>query len=96
VADGKLERRTVHYAGRVQGVGFRYMTTSIAQRFAVKGFVQNLSDGRVRLVAEGTVSELNAFLSAIDDAMSLNIRERQVDTTAASGQFTSFSTRATE
>ena len=96
MADAKLERRTVHYAGRVQGVGFRYMTTSIAQRFAVTGFVQNLSDGRVRLVAEGTVSELNAFLTAIDDAMSLNIRERQVDSSEPSGQFTDFHTKATE
>lgn len=96
MADAKLERRTVHYAGRVQGVGFRYMTTSIAQRFAVAGFVQNLSDGRVRLVAEGTVSELNAFFAAIDDAMSLNIRERQVDSSAPSGEFHDFRTRATE
>jgi acylphosphatase len=90
------ERRTVHYLGRVQGVGFRYTVTSLAQRYAVQGFVQNLSDGRVRLVAEGTVSELNAFLAAIDDAMRLNIRERTVDTSPASGEFADFRTRATQ
>ena len=92
----KVERRTVHYTGRVQGVGFRYMVTSLAQRFAVQGFVQNLSDGRVRLVVEGTVSELNAFCAAIDEAMRLNIRERVVDTTSASGEFRDFRTRPTE
>ena len=46
-------RNTVHYTGHVQGVGFRYTTTTIAGKHNVAGYVQNLPDGRVRLVAEG-------------------------------------------
>src|SRR5262245_22703982 len=41
---GELERRTVYYTGRVQGVGFRYETRFLAQPFEVTGYVQNLDD----------------------------------------------------
>ena len=40
------------YAGRVQGVGFRYRTTQLAERYPVTGFVKNLPDGTVELVAQ--------------------------------------------
>ena len=46
-------------------MGFRFTTRNIAQKFDVGGTVQNLSDGRVRLEAEGTDGELDAFFAAI-------------------------------
>ena len=46
-------RATVQYSGDVQGVGFRYTAVTIARGYNVSGYVQNLSDGRVRLVVEG-------------------------------------------
>ncbi len=64
-----MERRTVLYRGLVQGVGFRYTARSIAARFAVAGYVRNLADGRVELVAEGAPAELDRFLAAISEAM---------------------------
>ena len=45
--------KRVLFQGHVQGVGFRYATHGLAQRFAVAGYVRNLADGRVELVAEG-------------------------------------------
>lgn len=42
---------TIH--GRVQGVGFRYYTRSMAHRLNVNGYVQNLPDGSVRVECEG-------------------------------------------
>ena len=54
----------VYYAGRVQGVGFRYTVRSLAARFDVTGFVRNLPDGRVHLVVEGDAGEIDAFLEA--------------------------------
>ena len=48
-----IERRIVHYTGRVQGVGFRFTTCRLAESFAVAGRVKNLPDGRVRVVVEG-------------------------------------------
>ena len=61
-------RMQVVYAGRVQGVGFRYTVRQVASGFEVTGLVRNLLDGRVELVAEGDRDELDAFRVAIRDA----------------------------
>ena len=55
----------VLYAGRVQGVGFRYAVRRLASGFEVTGAVRNLPDGRVELLAEGSQDELDAFRQAI-------------------------------
>jgi acylphosphatase len=57
--------RRVRYFGRVQGVGFRYTARSLAARFAVAGYVRNLPDGTVELLAEGEPAEIDAFLQAL-------------------------------
>ena len=46
--------------GKVQGVGFRCWTVSTANRLGVKGFVRNLPDYSVEIVAV-----LNDFLSCL-------------------------------
>lgn len=57
--------KRVHYAGNVQGVGFRYTAQSLAARHAVAGYVCNLPDGEVELVAEGEPREVDAFLTDV-------------------------------
>lgn len=89
----KRERRTIHYAGQVQGVGFRYTTASIAQGFTVTGFVQNLPDGRVLCVAEGTARELDAFLAELREKMQSFIRQELVDRSAPTDEFHEFGIR---
>jgi acylphosphatase len=88
-----LERLRVLFRGSVQGVGFRYTTQSIAEKFDVHGYVQNLSDGSVELVAEGSRRELESFLQAIQVRMEYHIRDCKTDYGAASGEFASFSIR---
>jgi acylphosphatase len=56
------KQREIFFSGRVQGVGFRYTTRSVASGFEIAGFVRNLPDGRVQLVLEGTDEEMNNFL----------------------------------
>ena len=87
------ERRTVYYSGHVQGVGFRYTARSVAARYAIGGYVRNLSDGRVELVAEGGPREVAAFLQQIRDQLGDHIRNEQCDSQAASGEFTGFEIR---
>ena len=87
------ERRIVLYSGRVQGVGFRYTTQRIAQQFAVTGWVRNLPDRRVQLVAEGEPAELDRFLAAIADRMSDNIHSAQTSREPATGEFSAFEIR---
>lgn len=58
----------VHYTGRVQGVGFRYTSRRVAAGFDVAGYVRNLPDGRVELVASGEAEEVEAFVEALRDS----------------------------
>ena len=44
--------------GRVQGVGFRWWTRSLATRLGVSGAVRNLPDGTVLVHARGTDDQL--------------------------------------
>lgn len=62
-------RRRISFSGRVQGVGFRATCQSLARGFEVAGYVRNLPDGRVELVAEGEGSEIDAFLTTIQREM---------------------------
>ena len=81
----------VYYTGRVQGVGFRYQTREVAAGYEVTGFVRNLPDGRVELVAEGERQELTEFREAIRKS-GLNgfIRNEVVTWADASGEFRGF------
>lgn len=84
------ERRDVLYGGRVQGVGFRYTTCEIAERFQVSGYVQNLPDGCVRLVAEGEAGELQRFLDAVAAELERYIANVQSRSGHATGEFADF------
>lgn len=91
MASSTRQRCQVFYSGRVQGVGFRYTTANLATRFDVTGFVRNLPDGRVELVAEGAQEELTAFLNEVAERMAHYIRSTAVDRCAATGEFHNFS-----
>ncbi len=81
----------VFYSGRVQGVGFRYTTKTVAAGFEVTGTIRNLADGRVELAAEGSRTELDAFRAAILDAgLAGFIRDEQVTWTDAKNEFRGF------
>lgn len=84
------ERRRILYSGHVQGVGFRWTVNNTAQTFTVTGFVKNLDDGRVELVAEGEPTEVDRFLSAVDERLGGNIANRAVSTSPATGEFGTF------
>ena len=67
---GPRRQVRVVYAGEVQGVGFRYTARGLADALGVVGGVENLNDGTVRLVAEGSEEVLKRLL--------LNIRLSRV------------------
>ena len=90
MAAAGIEARRVLYSGRVQGVGFRYTARRIAQQHAVTGFVRNLDDGRVELIAEGAPAELDRLLAAIAEAMAGYIGDVQVAATQVTGKYASF------
>ena len=66
--------KLVYYAGDVQGVGFRATASALARRHpAVRGWVRNLADGRVELLADGPEPAVEAFLADVRDRMAGHI-----------------------
>lgn len=51
--------------GHVQGVGFRYFVLEVAQQLQLTGWVRNLVNGNVELLAEGNRADLDKLYSAI-------------------------------
>ncbi len=51
--------------GSVQGVGFRWFVFREAERLGVRGWVSNLPDGAVEVVADGTLAALAQLEAAL-------------------------------
>jgi acylphosphatase len=84
-------RRTGHFTGRVQGVGFRYTVHNLAMPHDVRGYVRNLPDGRVELVMEGPDHEMDHLLDAIRQKMSQFIRRVDMQVEPPTNAFSGFS-----
>ncbi|MEK7270824.1 MAG: acylphosphatase [Planctomycetota bacterium] len=83
-------RVRILYSGRVQGVGFRYAAAAAARSLPVTGFVRNLDDGRVELVAEGEKGALESLLAGVRGKMEGFVGGEAADWAEASGEFTGF------
>ena len=88
---GTVKQMHVIFSGRVQGVGFRYTVCRLSEPFSVSGFIRNLCDGNVELVAEGDEHELNRFLHAIRTSeLRRNIMKNLICWKEATGTFEQF------
>lgn len=83
----------VFYNGTVQGVGFRYTAREIADEFGIFGWVKNLRDGRVELVAQGEEGLLRDYLDKINAYFSAYIVGMDIQWKAASEEFKEFNIR---
>ena len=81
---------TVFYTGMVQGVGFRYTTRDIALGYEVTGYVKNLPDGRVELVAEGDQKEVKAFTDEVNRRMGRFIRDQVIQKAPGTRSYNDF------
>jgi len=82
--------KLVCYSGRVQGVGFRATTAAMARQYAITGWVRNLSDGRVELLAEGKAAEVERFLQHVREYWAGYIADEQIEEQPVSGKRTRF------
>ncbi len=55
-------RALIHVSGIVQGVGYRWFVEDYAKKIGLKGYVMNLPDGRVEIVAEGEKEKIEGLL----------------------------------
>ncbi len=86
-----MKRLELQIHGRVQGVAFRWYAQREARAIGVTGWVRNLGDGTVQLLAEGEPDHLQALLVWAGHGPD-QARVDRVDTSwsEAAGGFTTF------
>jgi acylphosphatase len=89
----EIHHEAAYFAGRVQGVGFRYTALQVAREFEVSGYVTNLPDGRVLLEAEGTRQEVDAFILAVGERMHGYVKKLDRLSSVREPHFSGFSIR---
>lgn len=68
----------------------RYTLRDIASGLKICGWVKNLRDGRVEVLAEAEEDILNDFLGQVKDRFSRYIKEIALEWHPASGEFRDF------
>ena len=70
-------RRRIRFYGWVQGVGFRYRARHAASLYGATGWVHNESDGSVTMEIQGTSSQIDEVLSAIERGRYIDIERME-------------------
>jgi len=85
-------RLHAYFSGRVQGVGFRFLAQHVARMLGLTGWVRNMYDGRVEVVAEGEREQLEQFLAELKKGPRLaRIEKLDVFWEEYRGEFSEFS-----
>lgn len=96
MSEDKQYRLHAYIKGRVQGVSFRYFALRAAQDQHLTGWVRNLWDGRVEVLAEGNQEALNRFVAEMRKGpISSGVEDVAVEYSDASGEFKTFQIRTT-
>ena len=67
------------FVGRVQGVGFRFTAHRIAHRYQLTGFVRNMPDGTVEMLAQGLSENIDDCIQDIRASFAGYIRETRIE-----------------
>jgi acylphosphatase len=85
------ERMTAIVSGGVQGLGFRYFVWQQARSLGLTGWVRNLLNGTVEVLAEGNRPHLEQLATALRSGPpAADVKACQVDWLPASGEFAGF------
>ncbi|HUI30900.1 MAG TPA: acylphosphatase [Candidatus Acidoferrales bacterium] len=77
--------------GVVQGVGYRFFAARQASVYGLKGFVKNLIDGRVEVVAEGEKGLIEEFIKDLRRGpISSHITDIRIEWTSPDYKFEGF------
>ena len=81
----------ISVSGRVQGVGFRVRTKLKADRLGLVGWVKNLDDGRVEILAEGEEKNLNKLVGWIkSQPLFSKVEKMEISEEKSKKEFNSF------
>lgn len=69
-----MAQRSVHIIvkGRVQGVGYRWFVVQKASEFNITGWVRNLPNQDIEIIAHGTKKDMEPFIDWVKTGPSLS------------------------
>ena len=76
--------------GHVQGVGMRFFIQRLAQKLSLNGFVRNMPDGRVEVIAEGDKKNLELLLKKLKKSPRGKVESITCSWSSASANYSSF------
>ncbi|MHC4388538.1 MAG: acylphosphatase [Planctomycetota bacterium] len=82
--------KRIVFVGRVQGVGFRFTAYNIAKRHGLAGYVRNLLDGTVEMLAQGPTDDIDNCLSDLNETFQGDIRETKIQDTPPDPKYSDF------
>jgi len=86
-----MKRAEIIIKGDVQSVGYRDVVKKISRKSNIKGYVENLKQDDVKIVAEGEEENLNAFIGAVNiKKYPVNVESVEVNYKEATGEFEYF------
>lgn len=90
-----IVRKHIWVTGKVQGVGFRAYTEYVASNLGVTGWVRNVNDDQVEIVAEGEADILQQFVAAVQQGPIRSIVKKMIiNDETARNEWISFNTRS--
>jgi acylphosphatase len=89
--ESSILRLTALITGQVQGVGYRRFVQRQAENLRLAGYTENLSDGRVEVIAEGEKIDLEQLLHYLKQgsthAVVKNVEVQWAEATGLTGFF---------
>lgn len=82
--------KRIIFRGRVQGVGFRFTAHNIANRYKLVGWVRNLADGTVEMIAQGDADGVSDCIRDIGEYFSGYVNDTKVEEIPIDPEHTSF------
>jgi len=86
-----MKRARITVSGLVHGVGYRSYVRNYAKELGLKGFVRNVHDDKVEIVAEGYEKQFNTFLQILRKGpQGAKVKDVRVEWEDATNEFEDF------
>ena len=82
--------RHIVFIGSVQGVGFRFTAHRMAGRYQLTGYVRNLSDGTVEMLAQGKAEDIDDCIRDIQESLPGHVRDVKIEEVPPNPKHTDF------
>ena len=86
----ELTAKKIVFSGRVQGVGFRFTALNIASRCQLTGYVRNIPEGDVEMVAQGPAETIDECVRDLQDSFVGSISHVDIEETTPDPKLTDF------